>query len=162
MKNKGAKMKKINYKKLLFYIIITFIIGVVPSIPIFKNMNIYSSLNKPPLSPPKLVFPIAWSILYILMAISLYIVTNKSSVSHKKDKLIYFIQLVTNALRTPIFFGLKAYLLSYIWILLLIVFVIIMILEFYKINKVSAYIQIPYLLWLIFASYLNYGVLILN
>ena len=77
-------------------------------------------------------------------------------------RLIYFIQLVINALWTPIFFGLKEYFFAFLWILMLIVLVITMILTFYKISKKAAYIQIPYLLWLLFASYLNFGVFVLN
>ena len=149
-------------KKLILNIVLTIIIGVLPSVFIFKNMNDYSSLNKPPLSPPGFIFPIAWTILYILMGISYYIVTNKKSLYTEEAKLIYGIQLVVNALWTPIFFGLKQYFLAFAWILMLIVLVIFMIIIFNKIDKKAAYLQIPYLLWLIFASYLNFGVFMLN
>ena len=67
-------MKKLDIKKLLFYIITTILIGTIPSIFVFKSMNVYNSLNRPPLSPPSIVFPIAWTILYILMGISIYII----------------------------------------------------------------------------------------
>lgn len=152
---------KIN-KKLILNIVLTIIIGVLPSVFIFKNMNDYSSLNKPPLSPPGFIFPIAWTILYILMGISYTKVTNKKSLYTEEAKLIYGIQLVVNALWTPIFFGLKQYFLAFAWILMLIVLVVFMIIIFNKIDKKAAYLQIPYLLWLIFASYLNFGVFMLN
>ena len=139
-------MKNLDIKKLLFYIITTILIGTIPSIFAFKSMNIYNSLNRPPLSPPSIVFPIAWTILYILMGISIYIIMQSKRKLKKNARLIYYIQLITNAL----------------WILMLIVFVITMILTFYKISKKAAYIQIPYLLWLLFASYLNFGVFVLN
>ena len=155
-------MKKIDIKKLIFYILITYLIGVLPSIFVFKNMSTYNTLNKPPLSPPSIVFPIAWSILYLLMGISIYIIMQSKRKLKKNARLIYYIQLVTNALWTPIFFGFKEYFLAFLWILMLIVFVITMILTFYKISKKAAYIQIPYLLWLLFASYLNFGVFVLN
>lgn len=156
-------MKNLDIKKLLFYIIITILIGVIPSIFVFKSMNVYNSLNRPPLSPPSIVFPITWTILYILMGISIYIIIMQSKRKLKKNaRLIYYIQLVTNALWAPIFFGFKEYFLAFLWILMLIVFVITMILTFYKISKKAAYIQIPYLLWLLFASYLNFGVFVLN
>lgn len=155
-------MKLNNPKKLIYYIIITFIIGVAPSIPIFKNMSMYQEINKPSLSPPSIVFPIAWTILYLLMAISIYKVNKTSDKNIPQANLIYYLQLIVNALWTPIFFGLKAYLFSYIWIIILIILVVTLIITFYKIDKTAAYLQIPYLLWLIFASYLNYGILILN
>ena len=155
-------MKKIDYKKLFLYIVITILIGVIPSIFVFKDMADYSTLNKPPLSPPGIIFPIAWSILYILMGISYYIVKKKDGKYKEEAKLIYFIQLVVNALWTPIFFGFKEYFLAFTWILMLIVLVIFMITIFFKINKMSAYLQIPYLFWLLFAAYLNFGVFVLN
>ena len=155
-------MKNLDIKKLLFYIITTILIGKIPSIFVFKSMNIYNSLNRPPLSPPSIVFPIAWTILYILMGISIYIIMQSKRKLKKNARLIYYIQLVTNALWAPIFFGFKEYFLAFLWILMLIVFVITMILTFYKISKKAAYIQIPYLLWLLFASYLNFGVFVLN
>lgn len=155
-------MKNLDIKKLLFYIITTILIGVIPSIFVFKSMNIYNSLNRPPLSPPSIVFTIAWTILYILMGISIYIIMQSKRKLKKNARLIYYIQLVTNALWSLIFFGFKEYFLAFLWILMLIVFVITMILTFYKISKKAAYIQIPYLLWLLFASYLNFGVFVLN
>lgn len=155
-------MKNIDYKKLIFYIIITILIGVIPSIFVFNDMTMYNELNKPPLSPPGILFPIVWSILYILMGISFYIVMKKETKLKEEARLIYFIQLIVNALWTPIFFGFKQYFLAFTWILMLIVLVIFMITIFFKIDKLAAYLQIPYLLWLIFAAYLNFGVFVLN
>ena len=155
-------MKNLDIKKLLFYIITTILIGTIPSIFVFKSMNVYNSLNRPPLSPPPIVFPIAWTILYILMGISIYIIMQSKRKLKKNARLIYYIQLITNALWSSIFFGFKEYFLAFLWILMLIVFVITMILTFYKISKKAAYLQIPYLLWLLFASYLNFGVFVLN
>ena len=155
-------MKNLDIKKLLFYIITTILIGVIPSIFVFKSMNVYNSLNRPPFSPPSIVFPIVWTILYMLMGISIYIIMQSKRKLKKNARLIYYIQLITNALWSPIFFGFEEYFLAFLWILMLIVFVITMILTFYKISKKAAYIQIPYLLWLLFASYLNFGVFVLN
>ena len=155
-------MKNLDIKKLLFYIITTILIGVIPSIFVFKSMNVYNSLNRPPFSPPSIVFPIVWTILYMLMGISIYIIMQSKRKLKKNARLIYYIQLITNALWSPIFFGFEEYFLAFLWILMLIVFVITMIFTFYKISKKAAYIQIPYLLWLLFASYLNFGVFVLN
>lgn len=155
-------MKNIDFKKLFFYIIITILIGTLPSIFIFKNMNVYGQLNKPPFSPPSIVFPIFWTIFYILMGISIYRIVQKNPKDVSEAKLIYYVQLITNALWTPIFFGFKEYFLAFLWIIMLIVFVSAMIIKFYKIDKISSYIQVPYLIWLIFAAYLNFGVVVLN
>lgn len=143
-------------KKLLLYIFITLFIGGLPSIVVATN-NTYNTLTKPPLSPPGVLFPIVWTILFILMGISVYLVKDD-----KEAVRYYFIQLIVNALWTPIFFGLKAYLLSFIWLVILIVLVVIMLDKFKEINKTSVYLNIPYLIWLVFALYLNAGIFLLN
>lgn len=155
-------MKNIDFKKLFFYIITTILIGTVPSIFTFKSMGIYNELNRPPLSPPSILFPIVWTILYILIGISIYIIVKKNPKDVSEAKLIYYVALVTNALWTPIFFGFKEYFLAFLWIIMLIVFVSAMIIKFYKIDKTSAYLQIPYLIWILFAAYLNFGIVVLN
>ena len=143
-------------KKLLLYIFITLFIGGLPSIVVATN-NTYNTLTKPPLSPPGVLFPIVWTILFILMGISVYLVKDD-----KEAVRYYFIQLIVNALWTPIFFGLKAYLLAFIWLVILIVLVVIMLDKFKEINKTSVYLNIPYLIWLVFALYLNAGIFLLN
>ena len=152
---------KIDLKKLIFYVGITILIGSIPSFFI-KIGDIYKSLNRPPFSPPGILFPIVWTILFVLMGISIYrvMVSNKSG--KNEARLLYFIQLILNALWTPIFFGFKNYFLGFLWIIMLIVLVIAMILSFNKIDKISAYLNIPYLLWLVFALYLSFGVFLLN
>lgn len=155
-----VKVMKINFKKLILYIIITFLIGSIFAIFV-NNVGFYNSLNKL-IDVPSIVFPIVWSILYLLMAISFYIIT-ESNDANKNDAIkLYFIQLFVNSLWTLIFFGFKLYTLSFIWIVGLIILVIIMIIRFYKINKTAAFLNIPYLLWLIFASILSFSIIILN
>lgn len=154
-------MKKIDIKKLIFYILITLLIGGLPSIFVIKN-DTYDTLNKPPLSPPPILFPIVWTILFILMGISIYRVMVSDNSSKKEGKLIYFIQLIVNALWTVIFFGLNEYFLAFLWILMLILLVVTMLIVFSKIDKISTYINIPYLIWLLFACYLNFGIFVLN
>ena len=118
----------------------------------------YNSLVKPPLSPPSIVFPIVWTILYVLMGISYYLLKNPS----KKEKIFYFVQLGVNVLWSVFFFIGKFYLFSFIWIILLDVLVIFMIGIFYQNSKISGYLQIPYLIWILFATYLNLGIYVLN
>ena len=156
----GDKLK-INWKKLIVFIVVTFIIGGFFSFFI-NSRGFYNSLEKPPLSPPGVLFPIVWSILYVLMGISLYLVSESNSVDKEQSYLIYIVQLVVNSLWTLLFFGFGLQLLSFLWILLLIVLVVIMIINFYKANKLAGLLQIPYLLWLLFAAYLNFAIFIIN
>lgn len=146
-----------NKFKLFIDILIPVAIGGIVGFIINPYID-YNSLVQPPLSPPSIVFPIVWTILYVLMGISYYLLKNSS----KKEKIIYFIQLGVNALWSVFFFIGKFYLFSFIWIVLLDVLVIFMIGIFYHNNKASAYLQIPYLIWILFATYLNLGIYILN
>lgn len=128
--------------------------GGIVGLIISPFMN-YQNLNKPPLSPPGIVFPIVWTILYIIMGYSFY-------KQKEQNKTIYYTQLIVNGLWSIIFFIFKWYLLAFIWIILLIILVINMIYKFYKENKLSGLINIPYLIWLFFALYLSFGVYLLN
>ena len=146
-----------NKFKLFIDILIPVAIGGIVGFIINPYID-YNSLVQTPLSPPSIVFPIVWTILYVLMGISYYLLKNPS----KKEKIIYFIQLGVNALWSVFFFIGKFYLFSFIWIVLLDVLVIFMTGIFYHNNKASAYLQIPYLIWILFATYLNLGIYILN
>ena len=128
---------------------------------IISNFMDYSTLNKPPLSPPGFLFGIVWSILYILMGISYGILKTKGLVNYEINK-IYYLQLIVNLIWPILLFVFKWRLISCIWIILLVFLIIKMIMQFYKQDKLSGYLQIPYLLWTIFATYLNVGVYILN
>lgn len=150
-------MKKINWKRLIIIIIITFVVGSFFSFFTMNNMDTFKELEKP-INVPGILFPIVWSILYLLMSISLYIVIDKN----RKSLIIYSIQLIINSLWTLIFFGFGAYLLAFIWIILLLIAIVIMIAKFYNIDKKAAYLNIPYLLWVLFAAYLNLGIYLLN
>lgn len=141
-------------QKLIKNILIPVIMGGIIGLIINPFMN-YQNLNKPPLSPPGIIFPIIWTILYIIMGYSFY-------KQNEQNKTIYYTQLIVNGLWSIFFFVFKWYLFSFIWIILLILLVIIMIKEFYKVNKLSGLINIPYLIWLIFAAYLSFGVYLLN
>lgn len=136
-------------------VILPLVLGIIVSA--FVDFNIYGSLNKPDLAPPSVVFPIAWSILYVLIGISLYMNRN-----NKKNMVTFFIQLMLNYLWVFVFFGMQSWLGGFIVIILLDVMILYTILEFYKENKLSAYMMIPYLLWCVFASYLNFQIFLLN
>lgn len=152
---------KIDWKKLIAIIILTFLVGSFFSFFTMNNMETFKELQKP-LNVPGVLFPIVWSILYLLMSISCYIIL-KSNDKNKKNAIIwYIIQLVINSLWSLIFFGFGKYLFAFIWIIILIIAVIIMLIKFYNINKKAAYLNILYLIWIIFAAYLNLGIYLLN
>ena len=116
---------------------------------------------KPPLSPPGIVFPIVWTILYILMGISYFLATKDNEDNKELDQ-IYLLQLLVNFMWPIIFFVLEMYFTAFLWIILLLILVIVMIKALLNVNKVSGYLQIPYLIWLLFATYLNLGITLLN
>ena len=147
---------KTYFKAILVPLIVGAVIGVIMSGSID-----YESLKQPPLAPPSWLFPVAWTILYILMGVSFGIL-EVNDVMDSKAKTIYYIQLGINALWSIIFFVLKARLFAFIWILILDIAVIAFLVVFYKRNKTAGRLQIPYLLWVLFASYLNLGVYLLN
>lgn len=149
-----------NKKKWIKNILIPVVLGGIVGFIVSKFMD-YNVLNKPSFSPPGFLFPIVWTILYILMGVS-YSILDINNLVDKQVKKVYFIQLIVNLIWAVIFFILKARLISVIWIILLLLLVIYMIINFHKRNKLSAYLQIPYLIWVAFATYLNIGVYLLN
>ena len=146
------------WKVYLIAIVSTLLVGGLAGFLSMNSMGIYSFINTPPLAPPSWLFPVVWTILYILMGISVAIYFTKTN----KVPTIYILQLLVNFIWPLIFFNLQAYFLSFIVILLLIALVILMINEFSKVSKLAAFLQIPYLLWLLFASYLNLAIYLLN
>lgn len=127
-------------------------------------MNIwYQTLTKPPFTPPTSYFPIAWGILYTLMAISFVLIITKPKSLDKYFALSFFItQLVFNFLWSYIFFELKLINIALLDVILLCIFLILTLVYFFKISKPAFWLLIPYLLQVIFAIYLNFGILILN
>ena len=127
---------------------------------VIKDFMDYPSLNQPPFAPPGIVFPIAWTVLYLLMGISYYFFRK----TDKNSTLItlYYIQLFWNLTWTFIFFVFKMRFLAIVWILVIILLVFYLIKQFWNIKKESAYLLIPYLLWLLFAMYLTIGIFLLN
>lgn len=139
-------------------------VGVLSGLLSMGAMEDYAQLiTKPPLSPPGWLFPVVWTILYTLMGISAARVwLTKDSAARNKGLNLYVAQLIVNFFWSLIFFNTQAFGFAVIWLLLLWVLVFLMILEFYKVDKLAALFQIPYLIWLTFAAYLNIGVWYLN
>lgn len=146
--------------KRIIYSLLPIIGGAIVGLITSGYMD-YSDMVKPPLSPPEIVFPIVWTILYILMGISYFIATKDNEDNKELDQ-IYLLQLLVNFMWPIIFFVLEMYFTAFLWIILLLILVIVMIKELLKANKISGYLQIPYLIWLLFATYLNLGITLLN
>lgn len=146
--------------KRIIYSLLPIVGGVVVGLIISGYMN-YGDIVKPPFSPDPIIFQIVWTILYILMGTSYFIATKDNELDKELDQ-IYLLQLFVNFLWPIIFFLLKMYFTAFLWIILLIILVVAMIKELFNKNKISAYIEIPYLIWLIFATYLNIGIFLLN
>lgn len=125
-------------------------------------MQDFERLNQPPLSPPGWLFPVAWTILYILMGIASYIIYNSHADIKKIALGVYGIQLFFNFFWSIIFFNLKMYFLAFIWLVVLFLSIWATLYVFGMINKKAAYLLIPYLLWVTFAGYLNYMIFVLN
>ena len=140
------------------------VVGVVASLITGGAMQIFETVNKPPLSPPAILFPIVWTILYTLMGISAYLVMNSEGNKEDVQKAIriYNLQLIVNFLWPTFFFNFQWYLFSFVWLILLWILVVIMIIRFSAVSKLAAWINIPYLIWLSFAAYLNLGIFLLN
>lgn len=128
------------------------------------NMDLYSEIVRPPLAPPPWLFPVVWTILYILMGISsAMIFTSDASKRDINNSLtVYGINLFLNFFWSIIFFNMRAYLFAFIWLIALWVTILLMIIKFVKIKPVAGYLQIPYLLWVTFAGYLTLAIYILN
>lgn len=157
-----SSVHKINLKQLAISLAISLGTGFLSGLVTMHRMENFKTANKPPLTPPDFLFPIVWTILFILMGISAYVIYQSDARGKTKALIVYGVQLVVNFFWPIFFFNLSAYLFSFIWIILLWLLIILMIKLFYPINKTAALLQLPYLLWVTFAAYLNFGVYLLN
>ena len=137
-------------------------VGAVSALISSKGIRGFEELIKPPLSPPAWLFPVAWTALYILMGIGAARVCLAHTDDTKGALTVYLAQLIVNGLWSPIFFAAKLRLAAFVWLIILIVLSILMFVRFRRIDRTAALLQIPYLVWLLFAAYLNLGVYLLN
>lgn len=156
-------MNKSKIKTYGISLLIALITGGVSALLTNMGMESYKAAQKPALTPPDIVFPIVWTVLFVLMAISaarIYL----SPVSRQRSRglLLYALQLIFNFFWSVLFFNFQAYALSFIWIIVLWTLILLMIISFAQTDKPAALLQIPYLLWVTFAAYLNFMVWLLN
>ena len=158
------KMAKFRWKNLLFWVAITEAVGLFSGLITRDGVKLFQqTVAQPPLSPPGWIFLVVWSILYALMGVSASLVNQSMDAPMCRRGLNRMIaQLILNFFWSPIFFNLQAYGLSLLWLIALWVVVFIMIRKFLQCVPLAGKLQIPYLLWLSFAVYLNAGVLLLN
>ena len=157
-------MLKKNWKTYAFWILATLAVGAISGFLSRSGMdNFQENVAQPPLSPPMILFPIVWSILYILMGIGgARIYLGGAELGKNRCLNLYVVQLVVNFFWSLIFFNAAAYGFALLWLLLLLGLVVAMTLCFWQTDKLSALLQIPYILWLLFATYLNFGIWRLN
>ena len=157
-------MKKKTWKPYVWGILFMEAVGALSGWLSRDGMKLYTeTVTQPPLSPPLILFPIIWGILYALMGISAArIYLSPPSPARSRGLNLFVLQLVLNFFWSLIFFNTQAFLLAFFWLLLLWLLVLGMILVFRKIDPLAGWLQIPYLLWLTFAAYLNLGVWVLN
>lgn len=152
-------------KPYIISILIALGVGGLAALITSGNMNIYDKIIMPPLSPPGVLFPIVWTVLYTLMGIGsamVYVKGREEDIDISGALGIYLFQLLVNFFWSIIFFNLQAYLFAFLWIILLWILIITMIKRFYEFSPLATYLQIPYLLWVSFAAYLNLAIFILN
>ncbi len=143
----------------------TLAVGGLSALLTAGNMNIYETTKAPPLSPPSWLFPVVWTVLYILMSISftrVFLKIKRSPRMKRGTIRIYALNLFFNFMWSIFFFNCRAFLFSFVWLVLLWLIIFSMTVNFYRTDKISGYLLIPYLLWVTFAGYLNAGIYALN
>ena len=140
-------------------------VGGLSSLLTMGNMDLYSDIRQPPLAPPAILFPIVWTVLYVLMGVSAAMVLTDERVKEgeRSSAMIpYAASLFVNFFWSILFFNLRAFMPAFIWLVLLEFLVVMTITSYRKLNTGAAYLQIPYALWVAFAGYLNFAIWLLN
>lgn len=149
-----------NRSYLIIFLLIPLAVGSLSSL-LSGNLSAATYIQ-PAFSPPAYIFSIVWTVLYLLMGFSSFLIYTSDNPCKNNALKIYFFQLVLNFFWSIIFFHLSNYLLAFFWLIGLINAIIVMLYKFKKISPVAAYLQFPYLLWCLFAAFLNFGVYQLN
>ena len=155
---------KIDKKRLIICLAIPLVVGGAAGLLTMNSMEAFEALNQPPLSPPGWLFPVVWTVLYVLMGIASYLVSVSDAPQEEKARALwtYGIQLAFNFLWPIAFFNLKWYLFAFLWLVILWILILITALRFGRIRKPAGYLLVPYLLWVAFAGYLKLGIYLLN
>lgn len=160
----GGELLKTKTKSLIVCIAIPLIVGAISGFITMGSMETFEQLNKPPLSPPGWLFPVVWTILFILMGIASYLVLVSGSPQRTifAALFVYAVQLAVNFFWSVFFFNMEWYLFAFFWLVCLWILILMTTILFSRASKPAAYLMIPYLLWVTFAGYLNLSIYFLN
>ena len=147
-------------KTYITFILIPLAVGGLSAFLTRGNMDVFDTVTKPPLTPPAIVFPIVWSILYILMGVGAARVYLKEPDSSAIP--VFGINLFFNFFWSILFFNMRAFCFSFVWLLVLLAVVLVMTAKFYRVDKTAGLLQIPYCIWLVIAAYLNLFICLTN
>jgi len=155
---------KQKWRQLVVCLIIPLAVGGLSAALSGGGMAEFSELNQPPLSPPGWLFPVVWTILYLLMGFASWLILTSDAPKHKINHalFVYGLQLAVNFFWSPIFFGAGLYLFAFVWLVFLWVLIIWTMVKFYEIRQIAGELLLPYLLWVTFAGYLNFTIYLLN
>lgn len=143
----------------IFWFLLPLAVGGLSALLTRQSMDVYDTVTKPELSPPAILFPIVWSVLYLLMGVSALLVYNKGC---STALLVFCVQLFLNFLWPLLFFNAQAFWAAFLLLLLLFATVLWTVILFYRCRPLAGYLMIPYLLWISFAGYLNVMIAVLN
>lgn len=153
------------WKPYILSIAIALAVGGLAAFLIRNNVSLYNTINKPAFSPPAFLFPVVWTILYVLMGISsarIWLQKDNHPYEVMDSLLAYALQLILNFFWPIIFFNIRTFLFAFIWLVVLWASILKMIFKFSVLDKIAAYLNVPYLLWVTFAGYLNFMIYLLN
>lgn len=152
------------WKPYILSVLIALAVGGAGALATHSGMEVFEQVSKPPLSPPGWLFPIVWTVLYTLMGISAAMVYTSDAPESEKHTAIqtYALNLVLNFGWTVLFFGFGLYLAAFVWLIVLWIVIALMAVRFGRIRRIAGLLQIPYLVWVAFAGYLNLGIFLLN
>jgi len=155
---------KINKKLLIICLVVPLAVGGFAALLTGGGMDTFETLNQPPLSPPGWLFPVIWTVLYVLMGVASYLVLTSGEARDnvRQALMLYGIQLAFNFIWPILFFSLSVYLFAFVWLIVLWIFIIAAAVSFYNISDAAGYLLIPYILWVTFAGYLNFSIYLLN
>ena len=156
-------MKK-GWKTLLICIAIPLAVGGLSAWLTRGSMEAFEQMNKPPLAPPGWLFPVVWTILFVLMGVASYLVytSGEKQADVERALRVYILQLVVNFFWSILFFNLSLCFAAFVWLILLWALVLVTLVRFYRITPYAGYLLVPYVLWVTFAGYLNLSICLLN
>ena len=151
-------LQNIKLKPLFFSLLLSLGTGALSSLFTSDSRTQYAALYKPPLAPPGWLFPVVWTILFVLMGVAAYLIYISDSPDKNNALKLYLVHLFVNFSWSIIFFRWNAYFLAFTWLLLLLYLVYLTAKEFYAINKTAGLLFVPYLIWLLYAGYINLSI----